>query len=74
MQKQHFIFLLKGKVVTPQSLEDPDAGEIIRLLLLQRFYLSRVHIQAKNNHEALEKFQQITETYSAETSTGVIDC
>jgi|GEM_PF-1757954 hypothetical protein len=74
MQKQHFIFLLKGKVVTPQSLEDPDAGEIIRVLLLQRFYLSRIHIQAKNNHDALEKFQQITETYPAEISMDVIAC
>ncbi len=74
MQKQHFIFLLKGEVVTPQSLTEQDAGEIIRSLLLQRFYLSRIHIQAKNNYEALEKPHQITEIYSAEIKMNVIEC
>ena len=74
LHKQHFIFLLKGKVVTPQSLEDSDAGEIIRSALSQNFYLSRVHIMARNSAEALEKFQQMTECYAEENGMAVILC
>ncbi len=65
MSKQRFIFLLKGEVVTPQSLEDPDAGEIIRAALCQSFYISPMHVLAKNNHDALGKFQLLTEGYSS---------
>lgn len=64
MPKQRFIFLLKGEVVTPQSLEDPDAGEIIRAALNQSFSISRIHVLAKNNHEALAKFQLLDEGQS----------
>ncbi len=72
MPKQHFIFLLKGEVVTPQSLGDPDAGAIIRAVLLQGFYLSRIHIMAVDGREALRKFQRMTEFYAEETKAEVI--
>ncbi|XBS68852.1 hypothetical protein ABK905_20140 [Acerihabitans sp. KWT182] len=47
MSKQRFVFLMKGDVVTPQSLEDPDAGEIIRAALCQRFFISPLQVLAK---------------------------
>jgi hypothetical protein len=61
MSKQRFVFLLKGDVATPQSLEDPDAGEIIRAALNQSFSISPIHVLAKNNHEAMAKFQLLNE-------------
>ncbi len=71
MAKQRFVFLLKGEVVTPQSLEDPDAGEIIRAALSQSFAISPMHVLAKNNHEAFDKFQLLSEGYSSEKKVEV---
>ncbi|WP_413737435.1 hypothetical protein ACL2XP_04860 [Sodalis sp. RH21] len=60
MNQRYFIFLLKDGVVTPQSLEDPDAGTIIRAVLLQQFAISPIHIRAADNHQALAEFQRLT--------------
>ncbi|WP_132926501.1 hypothetical protein [Sodalis ligni] len=71
MSKQRFIFLLKGEVVTPQSLDDPDAGEIIRAALCQSFAISHLHVLAKNSREALAKYQLLSEGYSSEKKMEV---
>jgi len=71
MSKQRFVFLLKGEVVTPQSLEDPDAGEIIRASLCQSFSISLLHVLAKDNYEALAKFQLLSDGYPREEKEEV---
>lgn len=53
-----FIFLIHKDVVVPQSLEEFEAGEIIRKLLQQDFYIPPVHIYAEDSTKALRKFQQ----------------
>nr|AFO66346.1 hypothetical protein SESS1296_03602 [Salmonella enterica subsp. salamae serovar Sofia] len=74
MRKQYFIFLLKGKTVTPQSLEEPCAEKVICEMLRQQFYLSRIHIFAATSQEALEKFQKLTQYYTSDLSPEVILC
>jgi len=74
MEKQHFIFFIKGKTVVPQSLNEAEAGEIIRSVLLQQFNISRLHIIAGNNKEALEKFELISETAGDEVLKEVVVC
>lgn len=56
---QHFVFLSKDTTLVPQSLNDADAGEIIRSLLLQQFSLSPLRLQADNSREALEKYYSL---------------
>lgn len=74
MRKQYFIFLLKGRTVTPQSLEEPCAEKVVCDLLRQQFYLSRIHIVASTGQEALDKFQKLTKCYTSELSLEVILC
>ncbi|WP_300000073.1 hypothetical protein [uncultured Cedecea sp.] len=74
MQKKYFIFLLKEKTVTPQSLEEPCAEKMICEMLRQQFYISRIHIVAATSQEALEKYQKLTKYYTGELSSRVILC
>lgn len=53
-----FIFLVHNDVVVPQSLEDSDAGEIIRALLKQGFYIPPFRICAEDSTQAFRQFQQ----------------
>ena len=57
---QHFVFLSKDTTLVPQSLNDDDAGEIIRALLLQQFSLSPLRLQADTSREALDKYHAAT--------------
>ncbi|NDL64114.1 hypothetical protein [Acerihabitans arboris] len=72
MKQQHFIFLRKADVITPQSLDDPDAGDIIRSVLLQGFSISPVHILAASSHAALDKFQRVTAGEADHSPTRLI--
>lgn len=74
MRKQYFIFLLKGKTVTPQSLEEPRAEKMIGEMLRQQFYISRIHVFAATSQEALDKFYKLTECYTSELSPEIILC
>ncbi|KOC89379.1 hypothetical protein [Winslowiella iniecta] len=74
MEMQHFIFFVKGKTVVPQSLDEAEAGEIIRSVLLQQFNISRLHIIARNNKEALDKFALISETAADDVLKEVVLC
>ncbi|WP_413727817.1 hypothetical protein [Sodalis sp. RH19] len=58
MKQQHFIFLRKADVITPQSLDDPAAGIIIRAVLLQGFSISPLQVRAADSREALDKFRR----------------
>ncbi|NIF20771.1 MULTISPECIES: hypothetical protein [Pantoea] len=74
MQNQHFVFLIKGDTVVPQSLSDPAVGEIIRSTLLEKFHISKLHIIAADNKEALEKFAMLSESYPDKKLEEVIIC
>ncbi|WNN45538.1 MULTISPECIES: hypothetical protein [Winslowiella] len=74
MEKQHFIFFIKGKIVVPQSLDEAGAGEVIRSVLLQQFNISRLHIIAENNKEALDKFALISATAADDPLKEVVIC
>lgn len=74
MAEQHFIFLLKEKTITPQSLEEECAAEVICEMLRQQFYISRIHVFAGSNQEALDKFINIAKSHQRELSAGTILC
>ena len=64
MNKHRFVFLVKKETVVPQSLDEADAGEIIRTLLLQNFSVSDLHIMAESNRVALENFKRMNKLYT----------
>lgn len=74
MAEQHFIFLLKEKTVTPQSLEEASAAEVICEMLRQQFYISRIHVLADSNQKALDKFMKISRHHQSELSAETIIC
>ena len=59
MNKEHFVFLRKGTMIVPQSLDDAESGEVIKSLIQQKFDVSRLHVWARNNREALERHTQL---------------
>lgn len=72
--KNNYVFLIKEKTITPQSLEEDCCGDVLRETIRQGFYLSRIHVFAANNKEALEKFLILTEVYPEELATRTIIC
>jgi len=74
MKKYHYIFLLKGNTVVPQSLDEQDAAEIIRTLLSQSFNVSHVHALAEDNNKALEKFDKVNRLYVGNKVREVVIC
>lgn len=68
---KNFIFLVHKDVVVPQSLEDADAGEIIRALLKQGFYIPPFRICAEDSTQALRQFQQSSPGESIEQGVRV---
>lgn len=36
VNKQHFVFLRKGTMIVPQSLDDAESGEVIKSLIQQK--------------------------------------
>lgn len=72
--KNHYVFLIKEETITPQSLEDEYCGDVLREAIRQGFYLSRIHVFATTNKDALEKFLTITRTYQDELTIRTMIC
>lgn len=72
--RSQYVFLIKETVITPQSLEQSDCGDILREMLKQGFYLSRIHIFANNSKDALEKFLVVTKNHEHELTARTIIC
>lgn len=70
----HYVFLIKEKSITPQSLDEDCCGEVLRETLRQGFHLSRIHILAANSKEALERFLKVTGSFQEELTMRTMIC
>ncbi|WP_338558517.1 hypothetical protein VRC02_19720 [Erwinia sp. E_sp_B01_3] len=69
-----YVFLIKGEVIVPQDLEENEAGEMIRSMLVQGFTLSHLHIHADGSTEAIKRFNKYKKMYKADVIKEVIQC
>lgn len=74
MSAQIFVLLIKGNVIVPQALEENEAGEMIRIMLVQGFTLSHLHIHASDSAEAIKKFDKYKKLYKADIIREVVEC